>query len=206
MLRRVRHRKIRRNDGAFRTDRAKNSGLRYSQRRGPPRLSIDRHPQEPAVDLKVAAPAASGDERMAMAKEFVRGWRGEVWSAPDNFDEKIAIYADEGALAAMLTDLWKTRFRISWISTTSSCRIWRTIELLAVWRQDCASAGRSEPSRTDRTQSRQTNSAPRLEKNVRRRLRTIILRPNSAGSRQRANQPGVGGRNHHCSVVPPPLG
>ena len=29
------------------------------------------------------------------------------WSAPDNFDETIAIYAGEGALAAMLTDVWK---------------------------------------------------------------------------------------------------
>jgi Fic family protein len=67
-------------------------------------------PRPAAVDLKEAAvPAASAvDERVAMAKELGSRVARRGWSAPDNFDEKIAIYADQGTLAAMLTDVWKT--------------------------------------------------------------------------------------------------
>jgi hypothetical protein len=43
-----------------------------------------------------------------MAKELGSRVARRGWSAPDNFDETIAIYADQGTLAAMLADVWKT--------------------------------------------------------------------------------------------------
>jgi hypothetical protein len=57
---------------------------------------------------EVAVPAIAADgERAAMAKELGSRVARRGWSAPDNFDEMIAIYADEGVLAAMLKDVWQ---------------------------------------------------------------------------------------------------
>ena len=66
-------------------------------------------PRPAIADVKEAAPPAIADDsgRAAMAKELGARVARRGWSAPDNFDETIAIYADEGALAAMLTDVWK---------------------------------------------------------------------------------------------------
>ena len=44
-----------------------------------------------------------------MGKELGSRVARRGWSAPDNLDEMIAIYADEGALAAMLKDVWRAQ-------------------------------------------------------------------------------------------------
>lgn len=67
---------------------------------------------KPRTRLHVAAMLASimtmnllsyCDESRELSSRVAR--RG--WTAPDNFGEAIAIYADDSALAAMLQDVWR---------------------------------------------------------------------------------------------------
>lgn len=60
-----------------------------------------------------------------MAKELGSRVARRGWTAPDNFDEMIAIYADEGALTAMLNEVWRANTLKDLLDQHHIYRVWQ---------------------------------------------------------------------------------